>query len=61
MIPKSFRDQLDLHPGDEVDFVLRDGEIAILKRPEDGGRLGGRFNNSGMAARLLEDRAKEPR
>jgi hypothetical protein len=24
-------------------------------------RLGGRFSNTGMAARLLEDRAHEPR
>lgn len=61
VIPKAIRDQANLHPGDEVDMVLRDNREIVLvacKRPL---RLGGRFAKSGMAARLLEDRAREPR
>jgi AbrB family looped-hinge helix DNA binding protein len=61
VIPKAVRDRARLHPGNEVDFELRGEEIMLVARrvPE---RLGGRFsNNTGMAARLLEDRALEPR
>jgi len=60
VIPKDVRDRAHLHPGDEVDFELRDGEVVLiaLRRPL---ALGGRFSKSGMAARLLEDRAREQR
>lgn len=60
VIPKSLRDQANLHPGDEVDFELRDAEIVLVARRRPVA-LGGRFTKSGMAARLLEDRAREPR
>jgi AbrB family looped-hinge helix DNA binding protein len=60
VIPKAIRDRANLHPGDEVDIELRDGEIVLVARRQPGG-LGGRFANSGMAARLLEDRVREPR
>jgi len=60
VIPKAIRDQANLHPGDEVDFELRDEEIVLVARREPS-RLGGRFAHSGMAKRLLEDRAGEPR
>lgn len=60
VIPKSLRDQVNLHPGDEVSFELRDGQIVLgTLRPSNA--LGGRFAQSGMAARLLEARAREPR
>jgi AbrB family looped-hinge helix DNA binding protein len=60
VIPKSIRDQVQLHPGDEVDFELRDAQIIMVaRRPIRS--LGGRFSQSGMAAQLLEDRAREPR
>jgi hypothetical protein len=50
---------VDLHPGDEVDIELRDDEIVLVARRHPA-RLGGRFAGSGMAARLLEDRARAP-
>lgn len=60
VIPKHVRDGASLHPGDEVDVELRHGEIVIVTR--SGPRsLGGRYRRSGMADRLLEDRAAEPR
>ncbi len=60
VIPKSIRDQAQLHPGDEVDFELRDDQIILVARRR-ADSLGGRFARSGMAARLLGDRAREPR
>jgi AbrB family looped-hinge helix DNA binding protein len=60
VIPKAVRDRANLHPGDEVDFELRDEEIVLVARRRPV-ILAGRFANSGMAARLLEDRAREPR
>jgi AbrB family looped-hinge helix DNA binding protein len=60
VIPKALRDSARLQPGDEVDFELRDEEIVLVARRSPV-RLGGRFANTGMAARLLEDRAREPR
>jgi len=60
VIPKAVRDRANLHPGDEVDFELRDEEIVLVARRQPL-TLAGRFANSGMAARLLEDRAREPR
>jgi AbrB family looped-hinge helix DNA binding protein len=60
VIPKALRDRAHLQPGDEVDFELRDEEIVLYAR-RSLVRLGGRFPKTGMAARLLEDRAREPR
>jgi AbrB family looped-hinge helix DNA binding protein len=60
VIPKAIRDLANLHPGDEVDFELRDEEIVLVARRQPG-TLGGRFAGSGMARRLLADRAGEPR
>jgi AbrB family looped-hinge helix DNA binding protein len=60
VIPKPLRDRVHLQPGDEVDFALRDEGIVLVARRVPV-RLGGRFRNTGMAARLLEDRAHEPR
>lgn len=60
VIPKSLRAQVNLHPGDEVDFELKDGLI-VLKPSRLPAALGGRFGGSGMAARLLKDRGQEPR
>jgi antitoxin PrlF len=60
VIPKAIRDRVRLHPGDEVEFELRDEQIVIVARRESD-HLGGRFAASGMAARLLEDRGREPR
>jgi AbrB family looped-hinge helix DNA binding protein len=60
VIPKTLRDRAHLQPGDEVDFELRDEEIVLYARRSPA-RLGGRFPKTGMAARLLEDRARESR
>jgi AbrB family looped-hinge helix DNA binding protein len=60
VIPEAIRDQVNLHPGDEVDFELRDGQIVLVARRHPLA-LGGHFANSGMAARLLRDRARGPR
>jgi AbrB family looped-hinge helix DNA binding protein len=60
VIPKSIRDQANLHPGDEVDFEFRDDQILLTARSQPNA-LGGRFGRSGMATRLLAERAREPR
>lgn len=60
VIPKAIRDRVQLHPGDEVEVKVQDDQIVITAN-RAGDRLGGKFAGSGMAARLLEDRASEPR
>ena len=60
VIPKAIREQVKLHPGDEVEVGLQDDLIIITARRQTDA-LGGKFERSGMAARLLEDRAREPR
>lgn len=60
VIPKRIRDRANLHPGDQVDIELRDDEIVLVARSRPV-MLGGRFAGSGMAARLLDDRSREPR
>jgi len=60
VIPKALRERANLHPGDEVDFELRQDEIILVARRQPAD-LGGRFARSGMASRLLDDRAAEPR
>ncbi len=60
MIPKDLREQIGIGPGDDVAFEPVDDGIVVRRA---GGRasLSGRFAKSGMAARLLADRGKEPR
>jgi AbrB family looped-hinge helix DNA binding protein len=60
VIPKAVRDRVQLHPGDEVE-VSAQGDQVIITANRVGERLGGKFAHSGMATRLLEDRASEPR
>ena len=60
VIPKAIRDQAQLHPGDEVEIEIDKDRIVIAARRHPRA-LGGRFADSGMAARLLEDRQREPR
>jgi AbrB family looped-hinge helix DNA binding protein len=59
VIPKSIRDRVGLHPGDEVEFELREDEVVLTALKQPAG-LAGRFRGSGMAARLLADREQEP-
>jgi antitoxin PrlF len=63
VIPKAIRDQVGIHPGDEVDFELRDGDVVLVQGARETEPLGGRFAGSGIdsAALLLEDRRREPR
>jgi AbrB family looped-hinge helix DNA binding protein len=60
VIPKDLRERAGLHPGSEVQFLL-DGDRVVLSARRGKRGLRGRFDGSGMAARLLEDRAREPR
>ena len=60
VIPKAIRDRAHLHPGDEVEVGLHEDRI-IITATRSTDELGGKFVHSGMAARLLEDRAVEPR
>ena len=60
MIPKEIRDRVPLHAGDAVDVELH-GDTIIVTAVKHPARLAGRFARSGMATRLLEDRAAEPR
>lgn len=60
VIPKDLRERLGLHPGTEVEFAL-EGEHVVIAPRRAGLGLGGRFAASGMATRLLADRAREPR
>jgi AbrB family looped-hinge helix DNA binding protein len=60
VIPKEIRDRVGLHPGTEVDIAAQ-GDRVVVTSHEVASRLGGRFKGSGMASRLLRDRATEPR
>lgn len=60
VIPKELRERTGLLPGAEVEFAL-DGDQVVLSAPRSRPGLGGRFGGSGMARRLLDDRAREPR
>jgi AbrB family looped-hinge helix DNA binding protein len=60
VIPKSLREQANLGPGDDVSFEPIDDGI-VVRRASERTSLRGRFARSGMAARLLEDRRREPR
>ena len=61
VIPKELRDRVGLHPGAEVAFELRDDGAIVLVAERARPALAGRFAESGMASRLLMDRAAEPR
>jgi AbrB family looped-hinge helix DNA binding protein len=61
VIPKELRERTGLSPGADVEFELDGQRLSIKAARGDGQRLGGRFAQSGMAQRLLEDRSREPR
>jgi looped-hinge helix DNA binding domain, AbrB family len=60
VIPKDLRERTGLRPGADVEFEL-DGQRLSIKAARGRPGLGGRFAQSGMAERLLEDRSREPR
>jgi AbrB family looped-hinge helix DNA binding protein len=61
VIPKHLRDRAGLHPGTAVEFALEDGRIVLRPVKTATSRLGGSLPGVDMAARLLEDRRREPR
>ena len=61
VIPRDVRDQLGLDPGVEVDFEVRDDGVLLQRHQRARTDLGGRFDGSGMASRLIEDRREERR
>jgi antitoxin PrlF len=60
VIPKELREQIGIGPGDDVAFEPADDGI-VIRRAGKRAPLRGRFAKSDMAARLIEDRGKEPR
>jgi AbrB family looped-hinge helix DNA binding protein len=60
VIPKELREQAGMGPGDDVAFEQVEGGV-VVRRAGERAPLRGRFASSGMAARLLEDRRREPR
>lgn len=60
VIPKPMRDKLGLKPGMAVDFELSDEKLLVQAHREFES-LRGIVPCTGMADRLLEDRAREPR
>lgn len=60
VIPKEMRERAGLRPGSEVEFELDGERILLAARPARTGP-DGRFAGSGMADRLLVDRAREPK
>ena len=60
VIPKELRDELGIHPGDEVTFWLDDGHVAV--RPTSRRRpLKGRFAGADLVAELTRERARDQR
>lgn len=60
VIPKDLRERAGLRPGTDVEFELNGKQVTMVAATHRS-TLGGRFAGSGMAARLLDDRAREPR
>ncbi len=60
VIPKDLRERAGLMPGADVEFAW-DGYSVSIKAADTSDEMAGRFAHSGMAARLLDDRAHEPR
>jgi AbrB family looped-hinge helix DNA binding protein len=59
VIPKVIRDEAGIHPGDQVDFEFRGGEVVLVRRGREAKPLAGRFAGSGMLEAHMADRAKE--
>lgn len=59
VIPKDLRERAGLGPGADVSFEPVDDGV-IVRRADERSALKGRYEGSGMAARLLADRGREP-
>jgi len=60
VIPRRLRDRNGLTPGAEVTFEERSDGV-LVKAEQRADQLRGRYRGSGMAKRLLADRAAEPK
>lgn len=58
VIPKQMREQLRIHPGDEVDFVLEEGAVRVMPAP-NARTLRGRFAGVDLTGALERDRRAE--
>jgi AbrB family looped-hinge helix DNA binding protein len=60
VVPKAIRDAAGLHPGAEVAFDFRDGEVVLVAAAGPGrDLLGGRFAGSDMLAEHEAEHARE--
>ena len=60
VIPKKFRDELGIEPGDEVEVSLSENGV-LIQSVNATKTLRGIFSGSGMLEMLMSDRRKEPR
>ena len=60
VIPKKFRDELGIEPGDEVEASLSENGV-LIQSVHTTKSLRGIFSGSGMLEMLMSDRRKEPR
>jgi AbrB family looped-hinge helix DNA binding protein len=60
VIPKKFRDELGIEPGDEVEVSLSENGV-LIQSVHATKSLRGIFSGSGMLEMLTSDRSKEPR
>ena len=60
VIPKKFRDELGIEPGDEVEVSLSENGV-LIQSVHTTKTLRGIFSGSGMLEMLMSDRRKEPR
>ena len=60
VIPKAMREQLGLHPGDEVRFEL-EGRAVKVEPATSGRPLRGRLRDHDLVGMLEADRRAEPR
>lgn len=60
VIPKTFRDQLGLRPGDHVTFTLEERSVRV-RLADDERPLRGRFVGLALVRALEEDRKSERR
>jgi len=60
VIPKKFRDELGIEPGDEVEVSLSENGV-LIQSVNATKTLRGMFSGSGMLEMLMTDRRNEPR
>ena len=58
VIPKTIRDDVGLHPGDDVEFSVDDDEV-ILRRAKPRSELRGRYQGTDLTGALLSERSAD--